>query len=398
MRMMADDDRNPRLGGEADALDRFYESILTEFILRREEGEEPDIDELLARHPEHAEALAQLLAGEDLPPVNTGRPGSNSRAVMRAFGPGRIGPYEILFLVGGAGGGNVYKARQRETGEEVALKVLQRREVVDERDLERFRREARLLQQLRHAHVVPVEKVFEEKGAIWMVLPWIEGVSLEEALQMIRGEKRSGVIDPQELSFPVRVRIVAKVAQTLADLRGAGIAHRDVKPSNIMITRELEPVVIDFGTARKQDWSALTRTADGYLGTPRYLAPELLQGEAAGTESADVYALGLTLYEFLCGVRAFPTEDREELFEWILQGRLASPRRIEPRIPADLARLVQRCTHRLPRKRPSTLAEMAEELDEWMTHHHVNSRRPVWPWMLLAILTVAVAVVVWALV
>ncbi|HGY91764.1 MAG TPA: serine/threonine protein kinase [Planctomycetes bacterium] len=395
MRTMADGRRSRPPDEDADALDRFYEGLITEFILRREEGEDPDIDELLARHPDHAEALAQLLAGEDLPPVNTGRPGPSSRAVMRAFGPGRIGPYEILFLVGGAGGGNVYKARHRDTGEEVALKVLQRREVVDERDLERFRREARLLQQLRHPHVVPVEEVFEERGAVWMVLPWIEGVSLEEALQMIRGEKLSGVIDPQELSFPVRVRIVAEVARTLADLRDAGIAHRDVKPSNIMITPELEPVVIDFGTARKQDWSSLTRTADGFLGTPRYLAPELLEGEAAGTESADVYALGLTLYEFLCGVRAFPTEDREELFRWILEGRLEKPRRVQPRVPADLARLVQRCTHRLPQKRPATLADMAEELDEWVSHHHVSSRRPFWPWMLLAI--VALALAVWAL-
>ncbi len=393
---MADDGVSPQSDPDAEALDRFYESILTEFILRREEGEDPDIDELLARHPEHAEELAQLLAGEELPPVNKeGRPGPNSRALMRAFGPGRIGPYEILFLVGGAGGGNVYKARHRDTGEEVALKVLQRREAVDERDLERFRREARLLQQLRHAHVVPVEEVFEDQGAIWMVLPWIEGVSLEEALQMIRGEKRCSVVDPQELSFPVRVRIIAKVARTLADLRASGIAHRDVKPSNIMITPQLEPVVIDFGTARKKDWSALTRTADGFLGTPRYLAPELLQGEAAGTESADVYALGLTLYEFLCGARAFPTEDREELFEWILEGRLENPRRIAPRVPADLGRLVQRCTHRLPQKRPPSLAAMADELDAWMAHHHVDSTGRIRPWLLFVLL--AAAALAWIL-
>ncbi|MCA9321268.1 MAG: serine/threonine protein kinase, partial [Planctomycetes bacterium] len=315
-------------------VDRFLEDILVDFILQREEGKDPDLDALLARHPRHAEEIARLLSEDGVPPASVGRPTSMSRERRRGFGMQAIGPWRILFHVASSGGGDVYKARHDETGEEVALKVLRKVTTIDPRDLRRFQHEARMLAELEHPHVVPLREIREDQGMIWMALPWIDGISLQEAIEILTGDRRASVIDPAELSIAVRARIIARIGRTLEELRTHGVLHRDLKPSNVMLDETLKPVLIDFGIARHQDYTTLTGTMDAPLGTPRYLAPELLAARAGASDPrSEVYALAITLFELLTGQVAFPGKTRIDLFRQIQDGLARPPHRVDPRIP-----------------------------------------------------------------
>ena len=390
----------PPSGAEGEALEDFYEEVLVDFILRREEGENPDIDDLLARYPRHAEDLARLLAHSDGPPPTASQPGTLSRERKRGWPLRRLGDYEILFHVASTGGANVYKAKHSETGEEVALKVVRKAEAVCEKELKRFEREAKTLAELENSMVVPLIEIREDGGLLWMALPWIEGITLKEAVEVLSGDRRPGVVDPRDLSIQVRVRIIAQVARLLANLAARGIMHRDLKPSNIMLTRSLEPVLIDFGIARNLDQSGLTATSDAPLGTPRYLAPELITADArAANERSEVYGLGLTLWSFLTAATPYDFSNRRELFEAVLAGKLSPPHLADRRIPSSLSRVVMRAVTVKPEARIQSLSELADALESWIARKGPNggSRRIGSLAVLLTLLGLLAAALWWLL-
>ena len=350
-----------------DEVEAFLEAVLFHYILRCEEGSPPDPDLYLARYPRHAPALAAMMAGGVDAPIVQDRPGTATRERRRGWGVKTLGGCDIEFLAASTGSSHVYRARPRGGGPPVALKVQRRAEQVDNREVARFRREGEILKELSLEGVVPFMDVGEEDGSLYVVMPWVEGVTLLEVIDMLAGKRQPGSINPLPLSLRDRVRLIASVARCLEKVHSHGILHRDIKPSNIMVDRQRRPVLIDFGIARKEGTSALTRSRDLAQGTPRYMAPEVLCGEALSTTvQGEVYALGLTLYELLLERPAIDATSRGELFDQVRQGPPRSAHLVDRRIPRALSRIVDRAiTHDL-QQRFKDMAAFAASLEDYL--------------------------------
>ncbi len=204
-------------------------------------------------------------------------------------GPGLLGPWEPVRLIAAGGMGEVYLARHRELGTEVALKVLPAMPLDQLASVrERFAREARLTARVRHPGVVKIHGNDTARDRPYLVLEFVAGSTLRERL-------RRGALPVAEAA-----RIAAATADVLAAAHAEGVLHRDIKPDNVMVEPDGSVRVLDFGIARAvQDDAPITRTGE-IVGTPEYMAPEqLLDGPEATTERTDVHALGVLLYELL---------------------------------------------------------------------------------------------------
>ena len=277
--------------------------------------------------------------------------------VMPAFAPGTFfaDRFRIERVLGMGGMSRVYEATDLRIERRVALKVLYPRRRADDEVVARFRREAELLARLDHPGVVRVRDFGQASdGTTWLSMDLLEGETLSERL---RREKRMG---PGSL-----VPIVAAVADALEAAHAAGIVHRDIKPDNVFLPSSGSPpaMVLDFGLSTASGVARLTRTG-AVLGTPRYMAPEQLRSASEAGPRADVYALGVLLYEALSGQSPFEAADRGELLGAILEGRRVPLRSRRPDLPAEIEQVLERAMHRDPAARfegPRALAEAFAE-------------------------------------
>jgi eukaryotic-like serine/threonine-protein kinase len=198
------------------------------------------------------------------------------------------GRYELEREIGRGGMGAVWLGRDTVLGRDVALKRIGLLPGTEAPDLERAAREARLAARLNHPHVVAVFDLVEEDGETWLVMEYVEGITLSAFV------KRDGALTPDEAAPLVR-----QAADALAAAHEAGIVHRDVKPSNMLVNSAGEVKLTDFGIARAEADASLTRTGM-VTGSPAYLAPEVASGQTA-SEASDVWSFGATLYHLLAG-------------------------------------------------------------------------------------------------
>jgi predicted Ser/Thr protein kinase len=245
--------------------------------------------------------------------------------------------------------GVVWRATDLEIGREVALKAL--RGDPSEESRERFLREARTAARLAHPHIVRVFGAGEHEGRPYF------------AMELIEGRRLQGPLPPAE-ACP----LLAQVADAVAHAHARGVVHRDLKPGNILLDGP-RPVVTDFGAARAVDDPRLTRTGD-LLGTPAYMAPELMRGEAKSSgPAADVWSLGALLFELLAGRLPFDGASFAELSARVLNDPPAELVGFDP----GLAGLIRRCLDKRPENRPSA-AQLAASLARWTPR-----RRRGWP-------------------
>jgi serine/threonine protein kinase len=245
------------------------------------------------------------------------------------------GRYEIGREIGRGGMGAVWLGRDALLGREVALKRIGLMPGASSRDLERAEREARLAARLNHPHVVAVYDLVEDSDETWLVMEYVEGITLSAFV------KRDGALAPDEAGPLIR-----QAADALAAAHGAGIIHRDVKPSNMLVNQAGEVKLTDFGIARAE--ADATLTATGLVtGSPAYLAPEVASGSTA-TEAADVWSLGATLYHLLAGHPPYDVNDN-------LMGALYRIVHEEPPRLANAGRLGPVLEHTMTR----------EPLDRW---------------------------------
>ncbi|MCO5172196.1 MAG: protein kinase [Planctomycetes bacterium] len=270
-----------------------------------------------------------------------------SAILRRVVGPGtRLGRYALMERIGAGGMGQVYRARDEALDREVAIKVLHGG---GEERQRRFVREQQAAARVQHPGVVAVHDAGEFEGFSWLAMDLVEGESLEEVL-------RRGPLPPAD-----GARLVARCARAVDALHAAGILHRDLKPGNVLIGHDGAPRVTDFGVARLDDAERLTRTGQA-LGTPMYMAPEQLVGDRDVDGRADVYALGVLLFEVLTGR---PPWDAESMMG------LASAKATAPPSPAPLRRGIPRALARVcvqamapqPQDRPPTAAALADAIE-----------------------------------
>ena len=215
--------------------------------------------------------------------------------------PRRIGGFELLGRLGRGGMGTVLKARQVSMDRVVALKILSQKLARDEKFVKRFLREARSAARLRHPNIVQAYDAGLADGCYFFAMEYVDGEGLDAVL------RREGPLDPGRA-----LGIMEQVASALAAAHEAGIVHRDVKPSNIMIDTEGEARVTDFGLAKRTEGD-ITITADGKaLGTPAYAAPEMARGKGADPRS-DLYSLGATFFHVLAGRPPFQGKNFSEV-------------------------------------------------------------------------------------
>ncbi len=260
------------------------------------------------------------------------------------------GRFELEAVAGTGGMGTVYRARDQTSGERVAIKVL--RAGPGESAL-RFAREIRVLQTLHHPAIVRyVADGHAPTGELWMAMEWLEGESLQARLA------RTG------LTAAESVALVRRIAEALGAAHDAGIIHRDVKPSNIMLPGgELERAkLLDFGVARLADAARGATRTGVMIGTPGYMAPEQARGSKEVGPRADVFALGCVLFECLTGRHAFQGDNVMAVLAKILLDDAPRLRELRPELPAVLDELLARMLAKHPDQRPATGAQLAAEL------------------------------------
>jgi len=261
-----------------------------------------------------------------------------------------MGPYRLLREIGGGGMGVVYEAEDARLGRRVAVKLLPPEYSRDRKAKERFLREARAASTVDHPNLCTVHDVGESEGRLYIVLALYEGETLRERI-------RRGPLPLTEVR-----EVAVQVARGLARAHEAGITHRDVKPANVMLTRRGEVKILDFGIARLEgDEVSLTRTGVSW-GTPAYMSPEQVRGEAVDCRT-DVWSLGVLLYEMLAGRRPFRGESVEVVLSSILTQEPEPLNRIRSDVPPDLARMVARTLIKDRTERYANATELLADLE-----------------------------------
>ncbi|WP_219412706.1 serine/threonine-protein kinase [Pseudonocardia nigra] len=258
-----------------------------------------------------------------------------------------IGPYRIEALIGRGGMGEVHRAFDTRRGRLVALKVLAPEVAGDEHYRARFRRESDSAARLQDPHVIPIHDFGEIDGRLFIDMRLVDGVGLDALLA-------AGPLPP-----PRAVAIVAQVAEALADAHANGVVHRDVKPSNIIVTRSDFVYLVDFGIARSMGEEQLTLTQTGAtIGTLAYMAPERFEGGAPDSRS-DIYALACVLAECLTGRRPFDATSLPSLMKAHLVAEPPRPSSVLPGIPPALDDMVARGMAKDPSARFANALELA---------------------------------------
>jgi serine/threonine protein kinase/Tfp pilus assembly protein PilF len=277
---------------------------------------------------------------------------------------GDFGDYELQEEVGRGGQGLVYRARQKSLNRTVALKVIGLGHWATEAHLKRFRREAEAAASLEHPGIVPIHEVGERDGSCYFSMKFVEGGQLDE------------VVRRTPMSIRQAVELITKVARTVHYAHEHGILHRDIKPGNILLDANGEPLLTDFGLARLVETeSTVTRTME-VLGTPSYMAPEQAVGNNAAISSVtDVYGLGAVLYQLLTGQPPFAGGTTYETIRLLEEAEPRQPRQLNPKVDRELSTICLKCLEKDPKRRyPSALA-LAEDLEHWLKHEPIRARR-----------------------
>ncbi|HVS08563.1 MAG TPA: SUMF1/EgtB/PvdO family nonheme iron enzyme, partial [Planctomycetota bacterium] len=283
-----------------------------------------------------------------------------------------FGPYTLLEELGRGAQGVVYLAEDERLHRKVALKMLTGAAAHSAAVRERFQREAETASKLDHPGICGVHEVGEVRGIPYIAMQHVRGTTLACALRQAREGRVAAPGDSGEATATLIgkdamhdvLRLVERAARALHAAHEAGLVHRDVKPANIMITPEGEPVLLDFGLARDvlDQGEALTETGQ-VMGTPAYMAPEQLRGQREKIDRrTDVYGLGVTLYECLTLQRPYDSPSFEALYHQILHGALPDPRRLNPRIPPDLGTILEVALERERERRYPSALELAEDI------------------------------------
>ncbi|MFZ5632913.1 MAG: Stk1 family PASTA domain-containing Ser/Thr kinase [Bacillota bacterium] len=270
--------------------------------------------------------------------------------------------YEVLEQLGGGGMAIVYKGRDVILNRLVTIKLMRPEYTSDEDFVRRFRREARSVASLSHPNIVSIYDVGREDDMQYLVMEYVDGKDLRSII------KREGPLDPARA-----VAIARQICDALEHAHENNIVHRDIKPHNILITRNGRAKLTDFGIAREASAATVT-TTDTIVGSVHYLSPEQARGEVADPKS-DIYSLGVVLYEMLAGSVPFTGDSPIAIALKHIQSDPEPPTRRKPDIPVELERVVMRALHKDPDKRFGSAREMSFQLEEALSGDDEDTTR-----------------------
>lgn len=263
----------------------------------------------------------------------------------------KLGHYTIIEEIGRGGMAIVYRAVQESLNRNVAIKELDlERFRSDSNALDRFHLEARAAAALKHPNIVTIYDLWEENDKAFIAMEFVDGAELKEVLGNL------GRLDPVEASL-----IVMEVCEALSFAHSSGMIHRDVKPANIMLSRNGEVKLMDFGIVSVFDVGDLTVTGQ-ILGSPAYMAPEQITGGPPGP-AADMFSLGALFYEALIGEKPFTGANHVALIQNVLHSDPPPPRELAPHIPDAISQIVLKCLNKRPEARYSSMEELSTILE-----------------------------------
>ncbi len=265
--------------------------------------------------------------------------------------PVLIGDYLVERRLGQGGMGAVFKARQMNLDRDVALKVLARHLVDDEKFVHRFKREARVMARLDHPNIIRCYDVGEEYGLHYLAMEFVDGWSLQTLLE------KHDTPSAGDALF-----VTAQVAEALRHAHDLNMVHRDVKPDNVLVTKRGVIKLADLGLAKPLD-DDLSMTASGVgAGTPSFMAPEQMRSAKEVDGRADIYALGAMLYLMLTGQQAFAGDTLVKLLEAKEKGKFKSARKLNPKVPDKLDLMIEKMLAKSLTVRYQPCAEVIKDL------------------------------------
>lgn len=261
--------------------------------------------------------------------------------------------YEIIDKVGSGGMANVYKAKCHRLNRYVAIKVLKSEFSSDTNFIKRFRAEAQSVAGLSHPNIVSVYDVGDDDGLHYIVMELVEGITLKRFIER-----------KQRLEVKDAVGIAIQICQGMEAAHNHHIIHRDIKPQNIIISRDGKVKVADFGIAKAA--SSFTLTQDNEAGSVHYLSPEQARG-GYSDERSDIYSLGVTMYEMLTGQVPFSGDNNVSVVLLHLQSEATPVTVLNPGVPHSVDMIVQKCMQKKPERRYQNVAELIADLRRSMT-------------------------------
>ncbi|MHC4471502.1 MAG: serine/threonine-protein kinase [Planctomycetota bacterium] len=327
-----------------DERDQLLAECYEEYHRRRARHERVSPEDFRDRLGSHHAAFIELLSGDTVIDRVLGTVPAESL-------PRTFGDYTLLRVLGRGRHGVVYEAVQRSLGRTVALKVLRMGIDTAPETYLRFQREAKACAQVRHENIVEIYEASQVDQQPFYAMSLVRGRTLGDLV-------RSGEApEPADLC-----RGLAGIADALHALHAEGIIHRDVKPSNVVVTPEGRMVLADFGLARSA--LAETLTLDGQVvGTPLYMSPEQIVGKRHQVDlRSDIYGLGATLYEALAGRTPYQAHDLTDLVRTVIREHPATLRSVAPHVPRDCARIAMKAIEFQPRDRYPTADQLRDDL------------------------------------
>ncbi len=259
------------------------------------------------------------------------------------------GRYQIIEELGKGGMGKVYKVLDTEIKEKVALKLMKPEVAADEKTIERFRNELKFARKIAHRNVCKMYDLGDEKGTRYITMEYVSGEDLKSMIRMTG-----------QLSIGRTISIAKQICEGLTEAHRLGVVHRDLKPRNIMIDREGDTRIMDFGIARSLEAKGITG-AEVMIGTPEYISPEQVMGKVADQRS-DIYSLGIVLFEMVTGRIPFEGDTAIDIALKQKTEAPPDPRQFNPQIPEDLSLLILRCMEKNKENRFQSAGEVRSEL------------------------------------
>lgn len=357
-------------------------------------GEMCSREEFLARFPEHAEELRQLIQAADMIGNVTLKPHVSGTRVVeetktqndsdktaswdpattlpmsnRTEGdhgptlPYDLGDYTLLKVIGRGGMGVVYRAKQRELDREVAVKMIRSGILADDDEVRRFYTEAQAAARLHHPGIVSVYQFGRRAGHHFFSMEYVRGTDLQRQLS------------DSELDAHQAARYVRDVALAIDHAHQRGVLHRDLKPANVLIDEQDRIHVTDFGLAKHLDSDSSVTSSGAAVGTPHYMAPEQAGGHSDRASSkSDVYSLGAILFACLTGRPPIVADTVMQTLVKVVHQPAPSVRSLREDVPADLETIIAKCLEKNPNQRYQSAKQLADELDAFLEGRPIEAR------------------------